>query len=184
MADDCLDCCLALEVADHTVDKQVESLEQSPYKIYRSFTKLFILLLITILVFYLSYLTNNFQMLSSCASLSRLNITISTIKYQITTSSSQNFYLSFNQTSKTLTNLVDMGCFINDLNGNTDFYQFAYPKSPRYLAFLIGGLLLMVLIVAMKSVLVFRFDWIKVKFNYQHGRANYNYSNYILGNSM
>ena len=76
-----------------------------------------------------------------------------------------------------------MGCFINDLNGNTDFYEFAYPKSPRYLAYLIGGLLLMVFIVAMKSVLVFRFDWIKAKFNYQHGRANYNYSNYIIGNT-
>jgi hypothetical protein len=41
----------------------------------------------------------------------------------------------------------------------------------------------MVLIVGMKSVLVFRFDWIKAKFNYQHGRANYNYSNYIIGNT-
>jgi hypothetical protein len=32
----------------------------------------------------------------------------------------------------------------------------------------------------MKSYLIFKFDYIKTKFNYQHGITNFNYSNYIL----
>lgn len=57
-----------------------------------------------------------------------------------------------------------------------------YNNSIKWISFIIGGLILLILIMVMKGILVFKFDYIKMKFNYQHGYTNYNYSNYIIIN--
>jgi hypothetical protein len=111
-----------------------------------------------------------------------MNVTISTINYEIITADSNTFYLTFNQTNKDLSNLISIGCFINNYNGTKDYYQIVQPKSYKWLLYLIGGIVIFLLIILMKSILVFQFDYITVKYNYQHNHGNFNYSNYLLIN--
>lgn len=75
-----------------------------------------------------------------------------------------------------------MGCFIDSYNGSMDYSQFTYSSSSRWLLYLIGGLALFLLIIIMKSILIFSFDYIRVKYNYQHNLTNFNYTNYIMIN--
>lgn len=77
-----------------------------------------------------------------------------------------------------------MGCLINSYNNNGNYSDFVYPNSSKWLIYLIGGLALFMLIILMKALLIFKFDYIKAKYNYQHGIANYNYSNYLIFNLL
>ena len=61
-------------------------------------------------------------MLVKQSNLSQLNVTISTIRYEIVTESSADFYLAFNQTSKVYSDLINMGCLINLDRGNAHYF--------------------------------------------------------------
>jgi hypothetical protein len=54
-----------------------------------------------------------------------MNITLSTVDYEITVSSSNSFYTSFNLTSSTLSSLQQLGCFINNFNNGPDYTSIA-----------------------------------------------------------
>lgn len=132
---------------------------------------------------YMFYLRDVTSMLSKQSSLVRLNVTISTIKYEIITEDSAQFYLKFNQTSKLVTDLYTMGCLVNSISSN-DYSEVVSSNSIKWLSYLIVGLLTLVLILVMKSVLIFHFDYIKAKYNYQHSITNFNYSNYLIINLL
>ena len=55
------------------------------------------------------------------SSLTRMNVTISTVPYEITVSDSNKFYTVFNVTNRSVSSLVNTGCFINNYNGNPDY---------------------------------------------------------------
>lgn len=132
------------------------------------------------------YLRDNITMLGQVGNLEPVNVTISTVKYEIISADVGQFYLTFNQTGRVYSDLVNMGCLINSYNNNNDYdySQFVSSTSYKWLIYLIGGLLLFALIILMKSVLIFKFDYIKAKYNYQHGVSNFNYSNYIINNLL
>jgi hypothetical protein len=138
------------------------------------------MLLIYILVMYLFYLENNFLMLFNESKLTYMNVTISTVRYEIVTQSSNDFYLAFNQTDTSLNSLLGMGCLINGYQGDGNYSELVQEGSFGWILYLLSGLILFIVIVAMKSVAVFRFDYIKAKFNFQHAISNYNYSNYFI----
>ena len=122
-------------------------------------------------------------MLGKQSSLVNLNVTISTIKYEIITEDSGQFYLQFNQTTRVVTDLAKIGCLVNSVSGN-DYSEVVSANSIKWLSYLTGGLLTVILILVMKSLLIFQFDYIKVKYNYQHSISNFNYSNYIILNLL
>lgn len=128
------------------------------------------------------FLKNNANILSSQSQLSKMNVTISTVNYEIITADSNTFYLTFNQTNKDLSNLKIIGCFINSYNGSKDYYEVVKPSSYKWLLYLVGGIVIFLLIIIMKAILIFKFDYITVKYLYQHNEGNFNYSNYILVN--
>lgn len=65
-----------------------------------------------------------------------MNVTISTINYEITVSDSTTFYKSYNTTDRSLSSLINLGCFINNYNGNIDYSTSALSTSYRvYAAF-------------------------------------------------
>ncbi len=71
-----------------------------------------------------------------------MNVTISTVNYEITISSSNDFYKSFNLTDRTLNSLVNMGCFINDYTADgVDYSPRATTSS--YIGYVVGGIILM-----------------------------------------
>lgn len=133
---------------------------------------------------YMFYLRDNITMITGMKDLQQVNVTISTVKYEIISADVGQFYLQFNQTNRVYSDLVNMGCLINSYNTNNgyDYSQFVSSSSYKWILYLIGGLLLFLLIIIMKSILIFKFDYIKAKYNYQHGVANFNYSNYIINN--
>lgn len=75
-----------------------------------------------------------------------------------------------------------MGCMININEYN--YYEIVQPHSIKWLVYLCGGLALFLLIIILKSMLIFRFDYIKTKYNYQHNLTNFNYSNYLIVNLL
>ena len=128
------------------------------------------------------YLRDNIWMLSKQSSLEKMNITISTIRYEIITEDKSEFYLKFNQTSRMHSDLVSMGCLIN--TNDTSYEDIVQTNSFKWLLYLSGGLALFLVIIVFKSLLIFKFDYIKAKYNYQHGTSNFNYSNYLIVNLL
>ena len=121
-------------------------------------------------------------MLGKQAGLEKINITISTMRYEIITEDRTEFYLKFNQTSRVYNDLLSMGCMINTVN--QDYHNIVQPNSVRWLTYLAGGLAMFLLIMIIKSMLIFKFDYIKTKYNYQHNLTNFNYSNYVIVNLL
>lgn len=71
-----------------------------------------------------------------------MNVTISTVNYEITVPSSNGFYKAFNLTDRTLSSLIDMGCFINNYSaGGVDYTPRA--TSSSYSAYVICGIILL-----------------------------------------
>ena len=65
-----------------------------------------------------------------------MNVTISTINYEITISDSNTFYKAFNVTDRSLSSLVNLGCFINNYDGNIDYSSIALSSNYKmYAAF-------------------------------------------------
>ena len=91
------------------------------------------MLLLFILLFYLSFLSNANSILTSSSSFQRMNVTISTVNYEITVSNSNTFYTSFNLTDRSLNSLTNMGCFINQYGSSpTDYTPSAQATSYNY----------------------------------------------------
>lgn len=110
-----------------------------------------------------------------------MNVTISTINYEITVASANGFYKSFNTTSKSLADLTGMGCFINNYNGGPD-YSSSVVGSSSWLAYVVCALLTLAVILVFKSFQLFKFDLIQTLYNMSNVKANYNLSNYLIFN--
>ncbi len=111
-----------------------------------------------------------------------MNITISTVKYEIISEDKTEFYLKFNQTTRLYSDMISMGCLVNTADRN--YYDMVQPSSFRWIIYLVGGLAVFLLIIIIKSILIFKFDYIKAKYNYQHNVSNFNYSNYLVINLL
>jgi hypothetical protein len=84
-----------------------------------------------------------------------------------------------------------MGCYINNFNGSTDYGALANSSNILWMLYLISGLVVFgtyfvisVIIIVYKSILVFKFDMMKVKHNIQANLSNFNMSNYIIINLL
>jgi|688.fasta_scaffold135418_3 hypothetical protein len=65
-----------------------------------------------------------------------MNVTISTVNYEITVSDSTTFYKSFNTTDRDIESLINLGCFINNYDSNTDYSSIAISSNYKiYAAF-------------------------------------------------
>jgi hypothetical protein len=90
-----------------------------------------------------------------------------------------------------LSSLANMGCYINNYNGSTDYGALANSSNILWMIYLISGFVVLskffvnlVIIIVYKSVLVFKFDMMKVKHNIQANVSNFNMSNYIIVNLL
>lgn len=50
-----------------------------------------------------------------------MNVTISTVNYEVTVANADNFYKIFNLTDRSLNSLMGTGCFVNNYNGAPDY---------------------------------------------------------------
>ncbi len=131
---------------------------------------------------YMFFIRDNVLMLVKQGNLEKINVTLATVKYEIISGDKSQFYLEFNQTARTYADLAAMGCMIN--TQGYDYYTMVEPNSIKWLAYLSGGLGLFLFIILIKSCAIFRFDYIKTKYNYQHQMSNFNYSNFVIGNLL
>jgi hypothetical protein len=99
-------------------------------------------LLLYVFLFYFFFLQSAKTAFSSYSSLARMNVTVSTVNYEITVPSSNDFYKAFNLTDRTLNSLVNMGCFINGYTANGVDYT-PRATSSAYFWYAVGGILLM-----------------------------------------
>lgn len=88
---------------------------------------------------YMFFLQQSFSMLGSYNDLQRMNVTISTVNYEITVTSADSFYKQFNVTDRSLSSLVSMGCYINNYKGSVDYTAVAQASS--YSIYLIFGVI-------------------------------------------
>lgn len=70
-----------------------------------------------------------------------MNVTISTVNYEVTVSNSFNFYTVFNVTDRSISSLVGTGCFINNYNSSPDYSSQAMKTS--YQIYVVFGLIIM-----------------------------------------
>jgi hypothetical protein len=119
----------------------LDSLEESPYASYRIFTKTVLVLCLYIFLLYFSFMQYSFTILGNYSQLQRMNVTISTVNYEITVTSPDAFYKSFNVTDRSLGSLVSMGCFINNYQGSADYTAVAQASS--FQIYVIFGLISM-----------------------------------------
>ena len=132
----CSLCCAQLNQTTKHKSFMLDSLQESPYSSYRLCTKVLCIVILYIFLFYFFFLQNTFKHLSSHTNLARLNVTISTVNYEISTFSSTDFFKVFNVTDRSLASLVNTGCFINNYNGNPDYSSKALTTSYQiYVAF-------------------------------------------------
>ncbi len=71
-----------------------------------------------------------------------MNVTISTVNYEITVSDSNTFYTNFNVTDRSLNTLISMGCFINNYGSNKIDYT-PTAKATSYNAFVVSSIIFM-----------------------------------------
>ena len=94
------------------------------------------MLLVLTFLYYFFFLQSANIVLSNYSNLQRMNVTISTINYEITISDSNTFYKAFNVTDRSLSSLVNLGCFINNYDGNIDYSSIALSSNYKmYAAF-------------------------------------------------
>lgn len=138
-----------------------------------------------IFLFYFFYIQNNINFLFNNNLLTSLNVTIATVDYNIITTDKNIFETTYNTTSKTVDSLLGMGCLINSYEGNPDYYtELVYDGSGGWIGFLVGSILLMVLIMVLKCWQIYKFDLIKMIYNYDHGHFNFNVSNWLIFNLL
>lgn len=105
---------------------------------------------------------------------------ISTVGYVVLSEGEREFGLVFNQTARTVGDLVGLGCLVEGGGSRGQGYSgFVHAGSSRWIAYLLGGLFTFLLIMMLKSCLTFKFDSTKAKYNHHHNISNYNYSNYL-----
>lgn len=107
-------------------------------------------------------------------------MTVGTINYTITTTSTTNFYTSFNTTNRTISSLQGLGCFIDSYNGNPVYSDKVFDSSGEWLGYLVGALLGVVAVLIIKILQVYHFDMIRVRYNRAMAVANFNGSNYVI----
>jgi hypothetical protein len=101
-----------------------------------------LVLLLYIFLFYFFFMQAAQKVFNSVSSLQRMNVTISTVNYEITVSSPTAFYSSFNLTDRSLSSLVAMGCFLNNYGSPAvDFTPIA--TSSNYYAYAVFAIILM-----------------------------------------
>jgi hypothetical protein len=70
-----------------------------------------------------------------------MNVTISTVNYEVTVSNSESFYKVFNLTDRSLGSLVGTGCFVNNYNGSPNYSSAAISTS--YQVYVVFALVIM-----------------------------------------
>jgi hypothetical protein len=124
----------------------LDTLEESPYSSYRLGVKFICVLILYIFLFYFTFINSSIGILSNFSTFRRMNVTISTVNYEITVSDPNTFYKDFNLTDRSLNTLVNWGCFINSYtSGTTDYTSLA--SSSSYQVYLILGLVAMGIIL-------------------------------------
>ena len=99
-------------------------------------------LLLYVLLFYLTFLQSASSILSSASSYQRMNVTISTVNYEITVSSPNAFYVAFNLTDRSISSLQAMGCFVNQYGTLPTDYT-AAALAPGYNYYVVFSIIVM-----------------------------------------
>lgn len=160
------------------------TLEESPYKIYRICTKIIVVLALYIFLFYFFFIQNNVLFLANQNLLTNYSVTIATVSYPIITTDLNIFQTTFNTTDKTLASLQGMGCLIDGYDGSPVYSEYVRDESGGWMGFMLAAILGLVLILVLKVWQIYKFDVIKMVYNYDHGLYNFNVSNWIIFNLL
>jgi len=77
-----------------------------------------------------------------------------------------------------------MGCLIDGYNGAPVYSDFLVTKPSAWILFVVSAFLCFILFLIMKGWLTYNFDLIKVIYNWDHGKYNFNLCNFIIFNLL
>ena len=149
---------------------------------YRLCTKILFITCFYVFLFYFFYLQNDILLLANQNSLQNYTVKIATENYSIIITDTNSFETTFNTTNQTVSALAGLGCFMSGYNGNAQYDEFIHTTSSGWIGFITAGLLTFLLILVMKNWQIYKFDIVKAIYNYEHGRYNFNVSNFIVYN--
>lgn len=136
------------------------------------------------LVFYYFFLQSNFNFLGKQSELKVFNVTIATVNYPIVIASQQTFETQFNRSGRNLGSLQSMNCLIDGLNGNPIYSDLIVSKSSGWIFFLVASLLSYILFMVIKTWMCYGYDLVRAVYNWDHGKYNFNISNFIVFNLL
>lgn len=123
-------------------------------------------------------------MLSNQSKLSVYNVTIATVNYPIITSDSLVFETTYNRTNRNLASLLSLNCLIDNYSGGVSYSDMIVTNSSGWIFYLISCLFSFIIIVGLKGWQTYAYDIVKAIYNKDHGKYDYNISNYIIFNLL
>lgn len=141
-----------------------------------------LVLLFYIFLFYFFFLQSNFNFLSSQSKLQTYNVTIATKVFPIITDNPTGFQTEFNKTTRALSSLTGLGCLIDDFQGGPNYSNFFISNPSGWIGYLVASLLSFVVMMVLKAWKTYHFDLVRAIYNWDHGKFNYNITNFIIYN--
>lgn len=120
----------------------IETLEGSPYRKCRLWTKVFFTLILYMFVIFYGFIANDVLLLVNQNLLQSISVTtVNSTVYTVVTSNFDNFQTIFSATSQTLEDLVGMNCLIDSYNGGPVYSTIARNTSSSWIAYVSAGLI-------------------------------------------
>ena len=118
----------------------LDTLQESAYRKGRIWTKIILILILYLFMFYYGFLSNNVKLISDLSILQTINVSISSNIYTITTSNYYNFQNTF--TNQTLSSLQGTGlwCAIDSYGNSPVYSNTILSSSSIWVTYIITGL--------------------------------------------
>jgi len=118
----------------------LDTLQESAYRKGRLWTKIILILILYLFMFYYGFISNNVKLISDLSILQTINVSISSNTYTITTSNYYNFQNTF--TNQTLSSLQGSGlwCAIDSYINGPVYSNTILSSSSIWVTYIITGL--------------------------------------------
>ena len=145
----------------------MDQLELSSFKNFRLWTKSVLLLLLYTFLFYYHFIHNSVFLLASQGLINKVDLTVQAKNVSIITTDLYEFETLFNKTSRSLADLQNMNCLIEDRLMVNKYSDFLKEDSYVWYGYLFGGLAAALLILLFKLIQIHVFDDINAWFRKQ-----------------
>ena len=160
----------------------MDQLELSSFKNFRLWSKSVLILLLYIFLFYYQFIQNSVFLLASQGLLTKIDLTVEGANVSVISTDKYSFESAFNQTTKSMNDLANMNCLIEDVFSVGKYSNVFKEVSGVWYGYLFGGLGVTFLILMFKIIQIHVFDEINSWFKKQEGQGYFNLWNWILLN--